>query len=433
MTDLRLARHDLAATFAYRERGSISCAAFLADVAALARSLPKRRYIVNLCSDRYRFMVGFAAALVRRQTTLMPPNQTPDCLAHVASRYPDAFHLADGSFDGLGAAAPASAMPAVPREHVAAILFTSGSTGEPQPHAKTWGALLQSARAELERFAGLVTPGMALLATVPAQHMYGLESTLLLALQGRLALHAGRPFFPADVCAELEALPRPRALVTTPVHLRALLDGSGELPPADFLLCATAPLSPQLAAEAEARFHAPLHEIYGCTEAGQIASRRTVASLEWHMYEHFRVRQDEKGTSISGGHVVDELLLGDVIELTHAGRFLLHGRTGDLVNIAGKRTSLAHLNYHLNSIAGVRDGTFVIPQDSAGAVKRLSAFVVAPGYTEQYILDALRCRIDAAFLPRPLHLVKALPRNDLGKLPRFALDSLSERLAAKAG
>jgi acyl-coenzyme A synthetase/AMP-(fatty) acid ligase len=263
--------------------------------------------------------------------------------------------------------------------------------------------------------------------------MYGLESSILMALQGGLVLHAGRPFFPADICAELEALARPRALVTTPVHLRALLDGSAELPAADFLLCATAPLSPQLAAEAEARFKAPLHEIYGCTEAGQVASRRTVAGLHWHMYERFHVRQDEKGTWIRGGHAAEELLLGDVIELTREGRFLLHGRTGDLVNIAGKRSSLANLNYHLNSIAGVRDGTFVIPPDAAGAVTRLSAFVVAPGCSEHDILEALRQRIDPAFLPRPLHLVDALPRNDVGKLPRLALDSLSERLSAKAG
>lgn len=433
MADFAFARHPLCATFAYRSGRAIPTAEFLGDVAALAQALPERPYVVNLCADRYRFTVGFAAALVRRQTTLMPPNQTPDFLARLEERYAGAFRLTDAEFERLPAGARLSAMPKVAPRHVAAILFTSGSTGEPQPHAKTWGALLQSARAELERFAGLVTPAMALLATVPAQHMYGLESTVLLALQGRLALHAGRPFFPADVCAELEALPRPRALVTTPVHLRALLDGSGELPPADFLLCATAPLSPQLATEAETRFQAPLHEIYGCTEAGQIASRRTVASLEWHRFEHFRVRQDEKGTWIGGGHVAGELLLGDVIELARAGRFLLHGRTGDLVNVAGKRTSLTHLNYHLNSIAGVRDGTFVVPPDAGSAVTRLSAFVVAPGCSEQYLLNALRSRIDAAFLPRPLHLVDALPRNDLGKLPRLAVDSLSDRLSAKAG
>jgi acyl-coenzyme A synthetase/AMP-(fatty) acid ligase len=33
------------------------------------------------------------------------------------------------------------------------------------------------------------------------------------------------------------------------------------------------------------------------------------------------------------------------------------------------------------------------------------------------ILASLRLRIDAAFLPRPLRVVAALPRNALGKLP----------------
>ena len=37
-------------------------------------------------------------------------------------------------------------------------------------------------------------------------------------------------------------------------------------------------------------------------------------------------------------------------------------------------------------------------------------------------MNALRQRIDAAFLPRPLCLVDALPRNATGKLPRQALD-----------
>src|SRR5687767_15544824 len=96
-------------------------------------------------------------------------------------------------------------------------------------------------------------------------------------MQGGLSMHAGRPFYPADIRAELAALPRPRGLVTTPVHLRALLSEAHDLPALDFLLCATAPLGLQLAATAETRFGAPLYEIYGCTEAGQVATRRTIA------------------------------------------------------------------------------------------------------------------------------------------------------------
>jgi hypothetical protein len=35
-------------------------AQFLRDIAALAAVLPAQRYMLNLCTDRYRFMVGFS-------------------------------------------------------------------------------------------------------------------------------------------------------------------------------------------------------------------------------------------------------------------------------------------------------------------------------------------------------------------------------------
>jgi acyl-coenzyme A synthetase/AMP-(fatty) acid ligase len=103
----------------------------------------------------------------------------------------------------------------------------------------------------------------------------------------------------------------------------------------------------------------------------------------------------------------------------------------DLVNIAGKRTSLAHLNYHLNSIEGVRDGVFVVPEQDGEAVTRLTAFVVAPGLTNQVLMSALRQRIDTAFLPRPLHFVEALPRNETGKLPRQSLNQIAAGLGSR--
>jgi acyl-coenzyme A synthetase/AMP-(fatty) acid ligase len=246
-------------------------------------------------------------------------------------------------------------------------------------------------------------------------------------------MHCGRPVYPADVFDALDALPRPRALVTTPVHLRTLASETSPAPAVDIIVCATAPLTPQLAARAEAHFAAPLYEIYGCTEAGQVATRRTVETPEWQALPGIRLRQDEQGTWAHGGHVHQEILLNDMIELRGRRGFLLHGRNADLVNIAGKRTSLAHLNYHLNSIEGVRDGVFVVPEESGESVPRLTAFVVAPGVAREAVLDALRTRIDPAFMPRPLTFVAALPRNDTGKLPRAALQALAAETAAREG
>jgi acyl-coenzyme A synthetase/AMP-(fatty) acid ligase len=434
-------------TFAYRQGRRISVEHFLEDVARLAASLPERQYLLNLCADRYHFSVGFAAALVRKQINLLPPNETPDLIERLAARYPGVYCLSDRP---AGAASletmlfpepahhgaqilpvPAVPVPAVPESQVAAIVFTSGSTGEPVPYRKSWGSLVRVARAEFESLGLGALPDMAVLGTVPSQHVFGLEATVLTVMQGGLALCARRPFYPADVRAELASLPRPRSLVTTPVHLRVLLAEPDDLPPVDFLLCATAPLSPQLAAQAEARFSAPLYEIYGCTESGGIAVRRTVETEEWRAMRKVTLSTGGGRTWVKGGHVEIEVPLADVIELRGRGKFVLHGRTADLVNIAGKRTSLAHLNYHLNSIDGVRDGTFVVPEQEGAAVTRLTAYVVAPALTPSALMDALRLRIDAAFLPRPLYFVEALPRNEVGKLPLQSLTEFGTGLAGR--
>ena len=430
------------AAFAYRGGRRLSIEQFLWDVSRLAASLPDRQYLLNLCTDRYHFSVAFAAALVRRQINLLPPNETPDLIERLASQYPGVYCLSDRPtglesletvlfpelVDRGTAALP---VPGVPEKQVAAIVFTSGSTGESVPYRKTWGSLVRVALAEIEILGLRSRRGMALVGTVPPQHVFGLEATVLTVMQGGLVLHARRAFYPADIRGDLASLPRPRGLVISPVHLRVLLAESDDLPPVDFLLCATAPLSPQLAAQAEARFGAPLYEIYGCTESGGIASRRTAETGEWRAMKDVTLRADSKGTWVRGGHVEIEVLLADVIELRGHGRFLLHGRTADLVNIAGKRTSLAHLNYHLNSIEGVRDGTFVVPEQEGETVTRLTAYVVAPGLSGEDLMNALRQRIDAAFLPRPLHFVDALPRNEVGKLPRQSLAEFGTGLAGR--
>jgi len=306
-----------------------------------------------------------------------------------------------------------------------------GRSPTPQPHAKHWGPLVANIGAEAERLAAFMErpsmAGVAIVATVPAQHSYGFESSVLLALLGGAAFDAGRPFYPADVVAVLAATPAPRGLVTTPFHLKALLDSGLAMPKVELVLCATAPLSPQLAARSEAAFAAPLIEIYGCTEAGQVATRRTTAGAEWHAFAGLTLDGNDDHARVSGGHVPEPTPLADVLEVLAPDRFRLLGRSNDLVNIAGKRSSLSHLNFHLNAIEGVVDGAFWSPPNAADAagVTRLVAFVVAPGLGRERILAALRSRVDAAFLPRRIVPVEALPREATGKLTATRLAELA--------
>ena len=454
-TSLPLLAADREAPVAWRAGAPVSAAQFIADAMCLAERLPASGQPINLCADRYLFAVGLAAALLRGQTSLMPPNGLPDTLARLRGAYPTLYALSDdASFDVGGldrvlverehaSRRTAMAMPQIAAGQVAVCLLTSGSTGLPQPHAKCWGPLVMNIGAEAERLAAFIgrptLAGLNVLATVPPQHSYGFESSVLLALLGGAAFDSSPAFFPADIVFALARLPRPRALVTTPFHLKTLMLSGIELPPVDLLLSATAPLSPQLAAQAEAAFGGPLVEIYGCTEAGQVASRRTTAGDVWHTLGALHLRREVTGEAgveaeqfiVQGGHVIEPTPLADVLQLEDPTHFRLFGRANDLIHVAGKRSSLAHLNYHLNRIEGVHDGAFWLPDDVPEAVVRPIAFVVAPGLGSAQIVQALRGHLESVFLPRRVVHVDALPREATGKLTlqmlrRFALEQLGQ-------
>lgn len=418
---------------AWRPEGPVTQARFLADVARLADCLPAGSSVLNVCQDRYRFMVGFAASLVAGKVSLLPPSQTPEAVSRLREFATDVFCLHDGAGDAIDLPKLAFPelgvgvvhdVPQIDADRVAAVLFTSGSTGSPTAHVKKWGALAISSQGEAERL-GAGQPGYSLVATVPVQHSYGFESGIMLTLQSYSAIWSGWPFYAADIAAALAAVPRPRLLVTTPFHLRTLLDSGVAVPAVDKLLSATAPLSEALAREAEARLGAPLYEIYGCTETGQLASRRTMDGPRWLALPGVRLEQEDDVTFALGGNGGNRQALGDLIDIHDDGTFSLHGRNADMVNVAGKRTSIAYLNHQLAAIAGVRDGSFFMPDETAvDGITRLCAFVVAPTLSPAQLREALRARIDPIFLPRPLVFLERLPRNATGKLPRNELQAL---------
>ncbi|HEX4050348.1 MAG TPA: AMP-binding protein [Steroidobacteraceae bacterium] len=441
------------AVIARRGSERINARQFLQQAIQVATQLPAGAQLLNLCEDRYHFAVGLVAGLIAGRSTLLPPTQAPEVLRQVHALGAPLMGLGDrpeapaalaqlgspwlnlGTLRPITTSASASwSIPQIDAATPAVVIYTSGSTGAPVPHVKSFGQLVAAARVQMTRLPPHdATAGYALLGTVPAQHMFGLESTVMLPLQSGGVLCAERPFFPADIAAALGALPRPRALVSTPVHLRALLDGGVTLPPLDLVLCATAALSESLAREVEARCDTQLLEIFGSTETGQIASRRTARERAWHLWPEVRLRCAEDRCWAHGGHVPTPTLLADVLEPLDEAHFVLHGRTADLVNVAGKRSSLAHLSQQLLSVPGVLDGAFFVYEPARGSitgVARLAAVVVAPSLTPAKILEALRERIDAVFLPRPLWLVQQLPRNATGKLPHEALQALAAQLAA---
>jgi acyl-coenzyme A synthetase/AMP-(fatty) acid ligase len=409
--------------------GAVGLHPFLARAAALAERLPERRAAINLCERRDHFLLTFAALLLRRQVCLLPPARNEAVVGEVSSQHAGSYVLDDAQvararLDGPSAQLP---VPFIPPRQVVVIGYTSGSTGQPKPNPKTWGGFQASTAINARRLREVlaVRHGTALpwiVATVPPQHMYGLETSVLLPLLGGMAVHAGQPLFPADVAAALRECPQPRVLVSTPVHLRALLESGVTLPELGAIVSATAPLPANLALQLEKRFGTVLLEFFGSTETCVIASRHTARQADWTAYPGLSFQPGAEGTLVDAPWFDSPVLLQDILELRPGNGFVVRGRNADMVEVAGKRASLADLTRRMIAIPGVRDAAIFQPDDQDDAhARRLAALVVADDVTEAQLAAAFAALVDPVFVPRPILLVPALPRNEVGKLPRAQL------------
>jgi len=438
--------HPLLAGFAsndilaWRGNEPLTAGQALAAAARLAAASPAAKFAINACETLDCFVVATLATLVVGRTLVLPPTRLPRTLADLRERYPDSVCLVDAAMPDPAAIAvgpwidaarrepsPAvAAWPAISDRHPAVILFTSGSTGAPQPHAKTWAEFAQGARALMNSIAA-PPPGVAIVGTVPPQHMFGFETTVALPLQSGTPVLTARPVFAADL---VDALAQARALapagvwlMTTPLQLRAFHRERAGLRGVARIIASTMPLDPALARAVERDWNTTVDEIYGCTEGGILAVRRAGVTTAWTPAAGvtFAIAADGRA-SAAGGHLRGALALADRLRpVGTGGAFELEGRDGDLVKIGGKRASLAGLTRELLAVAGVSDGVVFLPEADA---PRVAALAVAPGRTIEDIRVELAERVDAAFLPRTLRLVDALPRNAGGKLPLEALRAL---------
>src|ERR1700744_2409016 len=90
-----IAHRDFDAVVAYRMGAPVLAKHFLADVARVAAALPAGDHVLNVCVDRYRFTVGFAASLVAGKISLLPSTHTPEVIRQLTMFAPDVFCLTD--------------------------------------------------------------------------------------------------------------------------------------------------------------------------------------------------------------------------------------------------------------------------------------------------------------------------------------------------
>jgi len=409
-----------------------------------AERLGRASAVCNLCDSRLNFLVTWLAALRCRIPMMLPPSGGHFDLAGVLHSIPQCVMVVDNENavqQGLRGSAKCLVASSTLRsakareidlpwhpdwDCTAALLYTSGSTGVPEPHPKTLFQLVLGALALGERLEQEVAGGLSairrLVCSVPPQHMFGFEASVMLPLVHGIPVNEGRPLLPADVRQAFVGSPA-SAWITTPLHMRGLVRSGEALPNCTLVLASTMPLNQQLARQTESLVGAPILEIYGSTETGVLAMRCSAHDTSWRPVRGVRVAATHDATLSWGAHFSSPVRLPDETEIDATGCFRLLGRSTDMVKIGGRRASLAGLNLLLEGLPGLEDGVLYLP-NSINPTERLCLIYSGPALDRAAVEEWLRRRLDPAFMPRTFIHVDSLPRSEGGKLPRQALDAL---------
>ncbi|HUF87520.1 MAG TPA: AMP-binding protein [Thermohalobaculum sp.] len=423
--------------FCVTPAGIVTWAGLFADVDRARAAIAPHDAVCNMAASRYEFAVLLAAALIEGRATLLPQSRAERAVEAATRGW--SSPLVCEALDSLpppgpardGAASLARLGAAAGEVHV----FTSGSTGEPVRHRKGWAALAGGAllTAQIVARAGLGPERTAIAGTTPHQHMYGLEATVFTALAHGYCMHDARVFYPADIEAMVGTADRlgvrDLVLVSSPPHLHFLAEAIRATPRIRCVISATAPLHRDLATRLEAGGARSVFEIYGCTEAGSLAWRRTAADELWTLLDGFTLARRGDGWLAHAPHLAAGAMLADDLEVLADGRFRLAGRRGDMVSIAGKRQGLGALNAALATLACIRDG--VVLRETVDGEDRLSILVVPdPRATmdaealRRAVRAHMRAHFDPVFVPRRIGFVDALPRDGTGKIAARDLAAL---------
>ena len=413
---------------------------------ALAKKFDETSTICNLCNTRVGFLVTWLAALRRGCLQLLPPSGGHADLTAILKACSGAMVIVDDEqllhpqwkeharclinapaeiqwslSDEVALWTPDWNLPTV-------RLYTSGSTGTPEPQMRTLGQLARGAQVLGSRLNEEVDGGLitikSIVCSVSPQHMFGLETSVMLSLVHAIPVLDRRPLLPADVNTALKQLAIGALWIATPLHLQALVTAGDEVINCNLVIASTMALNPVVAEHAERLAKAPVLEIYGSTETGVLAMRRTARDVSWQPVHGVHIDISESDAQVSGSHFPSPQRLTDHILPDKYGNFKLLGRHGDMIKIAGRRTSLAGLNSLLDDLPGLTDGVFYLPTTGAFADRLVLIHAGVTRLNAEATQRWLRERIDPVFLPRGIIQVLSLERTDSGKLSRATLDRI---------
>jgi acyl-CoA synthetase (AMP-forming)/AMP-acid ligase II len=399
---------------------------------------------------------------------------SPDAAAH-AERHGAAIvdiaalgRLAVGPLNTACAPEPA---PDSDAEQVAALVYTTGTTGHPKGVMLTHRNLLfvaavsgaQRSLAASDRVYGVL----------PISHVYGLASVMLATLRAGACLQLAPRYAPE---ALLDALRHDGVtmLQGVPAMYARLLDAcrkSGAAPDASrlrFIYAGGSPLDPTLKRDVEKLFGKPLHNGYGMTETAPSISQtrmdapradtsvghaipgvalRIVDSMEREVRSGEIGELWVRGPNVMKGYYREPALTaaamrdggwlntGDMARQDPDGALFIVGRSKELIIRSGFNVYPAEVEAALNSHPAVSQSA-VVGRRAADGNEEVVAFVELGAEQEASVVQ-LQAYLSVLLAPykRPSEIIvmQTLPAAATGKLLKGRLRDMAQRMRDQAG
>lgn len=350
---------------------------------------------------------------------------------------------------------PAAGCVAAAADDIAAILYTSGTTGRSKGAMLSHGNLASNATA-LHRIWGF-RPGDVLLHALPLFHVHGLfvASNTALLNGSRIIL---LPRF--DVEEILRLLPEATVFMGVPTFYTRLLAapgfGAGACRNVRLFVSGSAPLLTETFEAFRARSGHTILERYGMTEAGMITSNplegeRRAGTVGLPLPEiEVRIRAEDGGAVPEGEIGVLELkgpnvfkgywrnpektaeefrpdgffVSGDLARIDSEGYVHIVGRAKDLIISGGYNVYPKEIEQAIDALPGVQESAVIgLPHPDFG--EAVGAVVIRePGSTgpdAEAVIATLRQRLAGFKVPKQVVFAERLPRNAMGKVQKKEL------------
>lgn len=360
---------------------------------------------------------------------------------------------------------PAVNEPPGTAESLAAIVYTSGTTGRSKGAMLTRSNL--ASNAEVLAKSWHFTGDDVLLHVLPLFHVHGLFAAINTVLAGGCGMILLPKF---DPLATLQLLPEATVFMGVPTHYTRMLQEEGLNREATarmrLFVSGSAPLLADTHREFFSRTGHRILERYGMTETLMNTSNpyegtRLAGSVGPPLPGvDIRVRNADTGTieaapdaigtleirgpNVFAGYWHDEaktraeftadgwFKTGDLGTIDPGGYVHIVGRVKDLVISGGYNVYPKEVETELDAVPGVAESAvFGVPHPDFGeGVTAAVVLQAGAGLSEAHLLDAIRPRLARYKLPKRILLVDQLPRNTMGKVQKNILRATHAALYA---